>query len=397
MKFAARLPTLGLALVSVLAQASAQEPAPEEVIKVNTDLVVLDAQVVSKKDKRVVADLRREEFELYEDGARREIGYFGRDELPLSVLLLLDVSGSVRPIVRRIGEGALGALDRLKPEDEVAIMAFANRPELIQGFTKDRQLTARKIIEASRDESVGRGTFLNEAVHRAAREMSNATNPASRRVVIVVTDNVAFLGGKDAVRRTMTELLESGAVVYGLIVRAAFGKVFNVATLGMVNAVEPFSEETGGEVMGADKKEVDAKLGEVFSRLRTRYSLGFRPAGTNTDGSFHTLKLQLTPETVARRGKVIVVTRKGYYFRRRDATPRSARLPNLLRRLPGMAVRGARMKHGRRPFSRALSARMAWHPLPRLLFDSQSAARAERLSGKKVLRARDTNAVEGFT
>jgi VWFA-related protein len=319
----AALLTLSLAFVALLATApaaAAQEPQPDEVIKINTDLVVLDAQVISKKSKRAVGELRREDFELYEDGARREIGYFSRDELPLSVLLLLDVSGSVRPIVERIGAGAQDAMRRLKPADEVAVMAFATRSKLIQGFTRDRGLIADKITEASREYSIGNGTFLTEALFDAAREMPGATNPASRRVVVVVTDNVALLGGDSAVRRTTNELLESGAVVYGLVVRAALGKIFNVVTLGKVNPIEQFSEQTGGEVLGADKKEVGEKLGEMFARLRSRYSLGFKPANTNEDGKLRRLKLQLTPEAAARHGKVIVVTRQGYYFRRGGAT-----------------------------------------------------------------------------
>ncbi|MCA1630634.1 MAG: VWA domain-containing protein [Acidobacteria bacterium] len=322
----AALLALCLALTHLLApaRAAAQEAQPDEVIKVNTDLVVLDAQVLSKKTKRAVADLRREDFELYEDGARREIGYFSRDELPLSVLLLLDVSGSVRPIIERVGEGAQDALGRLKPGDEVAVMAFASASKLIQGFSKDRQLVADKIKEASREYSVGSGTLLTEALYAAAREMQNSTNQASRRVVIVVTDNVAFLGNKNGVRRTTNELLESGAVVYGLVVRAAFGKVFNALTLGKVNPVEHFGVETGGEVSGADKGEVGVKLGEMFARLRTRYSLGFKPADTREDGRLRRLKLQLTPAAAARSGRVIVLTKRGYYFRRRGA-PRPAR------------------------------------------------------------------------
>ncbi|HEX8161931.1 MAG TPA: VWA domain-containing protein [Pyrinomonadaceae bacterium] len=319
----AALLALSLALFALLAppRAAAQEAQPDEVIKVNTDLVVLDAQVISKKKQQAVGALRREDFELYEDGARREIGYFSRDELPLSVMLLLDVSGSVRPIIERVGEGAQDAMQRLRPGDEVAVMAFATNSKLIQGFTRDRQLVADKIREASREYSVGRGTMLTEALYEAARQMPGATNPASRRVVIVVTDNVAVLGGDNAVRRTMGELLESGAVVYGLVVRAAIGKVFNVLTLGKMNPVEHFSEQTGGEVLGADKKEVDEKLGDMFARLRSRYSLGFKPADTNEDGRLRRLKLQLTPEAVKRNGKVIVVTRQGYYFKRGATKP----------------------------------------------------------------------------
>jgi VWFA-related protein len=315
---------LSLALTTLPAPAAAQEVAPDEVIKINTDLVVFDAQVVSKKTKRAVADLKREDFDLYEDGARREIGYFSRDELPLSVLLLLDVSGSVRPIIHQVGEGALGALQNLKPADEVAVMAFASNSQLIQDFTRDRQLIAEKIEEASRVDWIGSGTLLTDALFKSATQMPRASNPASRRVVIVVTDNVALLGDKNVVRRTANELLESGAVVYGLVVRAAFGKIFDVLTLGKVNPVEHFSELTGGEVSGADKSEVDTKLGEMFARLRTRYSLGFKPADAREDGKLHQLKLQLTPAAAARNGKVIVITKRGYYFRRRSA-PRPAR------------------------------------------------------------------------
>ncbi|MFN2595676.1 MAG: VWA domain-containing protein [Pyrinomonadaceae bacterium] len=315
-------PALVIALACFVApRVLAQEVSSDEVLKVNTDLVVVDAQVFTKKNRQVVGDLKREDFELYEDSARREVTYFSRDELPLSVVLLLDVSRSVRPIIERIGEGALAATGRLKPGDEVAVLVFAERAEVVQGFTRDRHLLADKIVEASRDLSVGNGTFLTPGLRAAAGETLRASNPSSRRVVIVVTDNLAAVGGKGAVERTTAELLESGAVVYGLIVRGGFGKFANAVTLGLVNAVENYSEPTGGEVFGADKKEVADKLGEVFARLRTRYSLGFKPADTNEDGRLRQLKLQLTPAAAARVGKVSVVTKEGYYFRRRDSQP----------------------------------------------------------------------------
>jgi VWFA-related protein len=296
----------------------AQESSTGDVIKINTDLVVLDAQVVDKKTGQAVGDLKREDFELYEDGIKQEISYFSRDELPLSILLLLDVSGSVRPIINQIGEGALGALQQLKPQDEVAVMAFATFPQLIQGFTKDRRLITDKIKEASRTDTIGRGTFINEALYEAATVMSDASNSSSRRVIIVVTDNIAATGNKDAVRRTLRELFESGSVVNGLIVRAGVGKVMNIMTLGLIKAVNSYSEQTGGEIINADKKEVEAKLAETIRHLRMRYSLGFKPTNTKEDESLRRIKLQLLPATAKRKGKLVVVTRQGYYFRRRS-------------------------------------------------------------------------------
>lgn len=309
--------SVALALIAVFSssRALAQEPAPEDVIRTNTDLVVLDAQVINKKTAQPVGGLKREDFELYENGARQQITYFSQDELPLSILLLLDVSGSVRPIVNQIGDGALNALQRLKPQDEVAVMAFGTYSKLIQGFTKDRPLIAQKIQEASMDYGVGRGTFLDEALARAASEMTKATNPVSRRVILVVTDNVAFTQ-KNIVRRTMTDLLESGTVVYGLIVRAAFGKVFNVMTFGQVHGLNPYAEETGGEIINADKKEVDEKLSEMIVHLRTRYSIGYVPTNTKEDSILRKIDLKVTP-AAAGKENLAVKTKRGYYFRRR--------------------------------------------------------------------------------
>src|SRR5437899_3714141 len=130
-------------LSGVFSQGLAQEREAIDVVKVNTDLVVFDAQVIDKKTKRVVGDLNKEDFELSDNGVKQQISYFSRDELPLSIILLLDVSGSVRPIIHDIRDGARNALQRLKPQDQVAVMAFANTSKLAQDFTNDRNLVSR--------------------------------------------------------------------------------------------------------------------------------------------------------------------------------------------------------------------------------------------------------------
>ncbi|HKQ78595.1 MAG TPA: hypothetical protein VJ810_33160 [Blastocatellia bacterium] len=79
-----------------------------------TDLVVVDAQVVNKKTRRVIGNLEHEDFELYEDGVKQEITHFNQQELPLSILLLFDVGSSLKPIIERLQAGALQALQNLK-------------------------------------------------------------------------------------------------------------------------------------------------------------------------------------------------------------------------------------------------------------------------------------------
>jgi hypothetical protein len=92
----------------------------------------------------------------------------------------------------------------------------------------------------------------------------------------------------------------------------------NIMTLGLIKAVNSYSEQTGGEIIDADKKEVEAKLAETIRHLRMRYSLGFKPTNTKEDESLRRIKLQLLPATAKRKGKLVVVTRQGYYFRRRS-------------------------------------------------------------------------------
>jgi len=201
-----------------LAQTQDQQ---QEAIKIKTDLVALDALVTDKKTREVVSNLTLQDFELFEDDAKQEIEHFSQDKLPLSVVLLLDISPSVHPVIEEIRKGALQTLEHLKPEDEVALMVFAGATELIQDFTRDRKSLADKVGLALTHD--GAGTRIHEAVGRAARQFKNATIPASRRVVIVITDNQGAMNRKyDSVSEAEVKdaVIESGAAVCGVIVRS---------------------------------------------------------------------------------------------------------------------------------------------------------------------------------
>ena len=232
-------------------------------------------------------------------------------------MLMLDVSGSVRPILHQIRDGALNALQRLKPEDQVAVMAFGTTYELAQDFTKDRGLVSRKIEAATATDRLGRGTLLGPALDSAAIHMQKAPTATSRRVIIVITDNIAFTGGNEE-KQILDELFDTGTVVYGLIVRAAIGKVFNIVFLGTIHGVNHFVEQTGGEILGASKNEVDAKLAVVIDRLRARYALGFRPTNSSDDGKFRPIEIKISA-VKKRKEKLVVLTKRGYYLRRRSS------------------------------------------------------------------------------
>ena len=292
----------------------AQQKEPDEVIKVNTDLVVFDAQVIDKKSKRIVGDLTRDDFAVTDNGVKQQISYFSRDELPLSIILLLDVSRSVRPIIHDIRDGALNALQRLKPDDQVAVMAFASETKLAQDFTKDRALVSRKIEEATATDVLGNATFIGPALESAAIYMEHAPTANSRRVIIIITDNIAATSDRQQ-HDVLEQLFDTGTVVYGLIVRGPVGRVFNIVSFGQIKAVNKFVDETGGEVLGAGKTEVDQRLGLIIDRLRARYAIGFRPSKA-ADESFRPVEIKIS--STNRKEKLVVLTKRGYYLRRKN-------------------------------------------------------------------------------
>src|SRR5437899_8300757 len=161
----------------------------EQVFRVQVDLVVLDAQVLNKKTGRPVDAMHREDFQLYENGVRQQITSFSQDELPLSLVFLFDLTDSVRPVLQPLAEGALRALQHLKPEDEVAVMVYAAKAEMLQDFTTDRQQIVNALQEAGRMES-REAAFFNQGMFQAALQSERATNQASRRVIIWFTDNI---------------------------------------------------------------------------------------------------------------------------------------------------------------------------------------------------------------
>jgi VWFA-related protein len=309
-----RAVSLTLILSIAVVPCLGQQPTSDDVVRINTDLVVLDALVINKKTGHPVRDLKATDFELFIDEVKRNVTYFSEDQLPLSVLLLLDVSNSVVPIIEQIGLGARTALEKLKPQDEVAVMAFAIGSKLVQDFSKDRQLVSEKIVEASRIDSIGRGTFFNDALGAALSVMNKASNPVSRRVILVVSDNISSEHGSD--KHLIVDLLEGGIVVYGLVIRGGIGKVINVLTVGAMHGLDDYSEATGGELIGAKKKEIDDRLEKLIGNLRARYSLGFKPPETTADGTLHRIKLKISPATLKQKGKLTVRTRTGFYLRR---------------------------------------------------------------------------------
>jgi len=312
-----------LLLIGLGAIASAQDP----VFKVTTDLVVVDAQVVSKKTGRTIGALDRRDFEIYEDGVKQEISFFSQNELPLSIVFLFDLTESVQPVLKPLAAGALEALGHLKPEDETAVMAYSASAQLLQDFTTDRALTVAAIQKASEMTS-DQEAYFNEGLYQAAAQSDRGKNPSSRRVIIWLTDNVPNIPNKrvHSEADALQSLFETGTVVSCLIERSAMSDIFLVLhkknpMFSFARKHNPpgdvykYADETGGQVMKSGKAEVATKLAELILQIRTRYSLGYRPTAEKPPGKFCEIKLKVSPAVEKREGQALVKAKRGYYRR----------------------------------------------------------------------------------
>jgi VWFA-related protein len=295
----------------------------EEVVKTDVDLVVLDALVLQKKTGRVVGDLKREDFVLAEDGVAQQITQFGQNSLPLSVLLVIDRGGCLDPFGEQVRRAAREAVARLKPADEVGVMAYHDSVDLVQEFTRDRQEVADALDRVpGHDEEANH--CLDKAFYEAARYMVRAGNPVGRRVIVVitgVTSNFDCAGGP-SVSEAKREVYESGSVVCGLVPRStgqrAESGVMRAMTgiAGAVGAptirVNDLAEETGGEVLDDKPENLDRTFDTLIEHLRTRYQLAFVPTNRKHDGTVRKLKLTLKPAAEKPHGKLAVKTRRSY-------------------------------------------------------------------------------------
>src|ERR1700688_4702567 len=170
---------------SVLAQS--QDPG---VVRVDVNLVLVDATVKTKAGK-IMGDLKKENFELREDGVAQKLEVFSRDELPLNVALVLDLSDSIGPFLGPLREAANTALGALKPEDQVALFTFATEAELRVPFTNDKT----KIAEQFGSFKIGGATNINDGIFVAAKYLLGAP-PKGRRVIILISDDVGTDAGR---------------------------------------------------------------------------------------------------------------------------------------------------------------------------------------------------------
>jgi len=307
--------TLRLSALIVFAAFFSRVPAlaqnqEQSVIRVDVNLVLVDATVKTKSGQ-IMADLKQEAFELREDGAAQKIEVFSRDELPLNVALVLDLSDSIGPFLGPLRDAAGTALAALKPEDEVALFTFSTEAELRVPFTKDKTEIARQINSFH----VGGATNINDGIFVAAKYLLNAP-PKGRRVIILISDDVGTSAGGQGTRDIVTESIAADAVLYNLKIPGYNppGTLFAASMVpGLVN-IRRVTEQTGGEIFDVqDVAHLDVAFRALIQRIKTRYTLGYYTKATGAEGKPHKLDVRLASSFGKKGHDYVVLAKSGYY------------------------------------------------------------------------------------
>ena len=295
------------------------EQAPSTTLKISTEVVNVYA-VVEDKKKHLISDLKKEDFELEEDGRPQEIRYFSREtDTPLTIGIMVDTSPSQGRVLGTEQEEAKTFLHQvMRPKDLAFVLHFDVDVELLQDFTADQRLLAHAI-----DETVinggGRGvlpapvptgdsggaTHLYDAVYLASNELLR--NEVGRKVLILLTDG-EDQGSKVKLETALEAAQKSDVINYSVdIVDRPFYWGHGMG-FGGDSVLRKLSDDTGGRVIDVNRaKDASAAFQQIANELRTQYLLGYTPTNTRHDGSFRKIRVQV------HNGDYKVQARRGYY------------------------------------------------------------------------------------
>ena len=290
------------------------KPAKQSTFRIGTSDVQASADVA--ESGRPITVLTTNDLELRDEGKPQAILYFAHDSEPLDIVLLLDVSGSVRRYLADMMSISRVALSRLLPQDRVAVMIFSRDARIEQSFTRSRDKIAAAIEKASTDEPPGSGTKINAAIRSAARYLgSQNSGDLRRRAILIVTDNSGMsydVHQEQALRSLYDANITLDALVVGRHPHPPEPRPGSVINSSFAfDDVFPLADQTGGEAIPTTKPK--ASLGRMLSRIRDRYALVYHVPASASPGTFRRIRIELSPEAKKRFPRAVVSARAGYY------------------------------------------------------------------------------------
>jgi Ca-activated chloride channel homolog len=284
---------------------TAAQPEKPQVFRAGVELVSLNVTVTDAQG-RYITDLDQADFSVFEDGAKQELSFFNRTNLPIALSLLIDSSASMEQRMEHAQEAAIGFARRIRAQDMAQVVDFDSRVEIKLGFTS----RVEELESAIRTTSAGGSTALHNAVYISLKELAKvkAKNPDEirRQAIVVLSDGedtsslVSFEEVLELAKRSETAIYTIGLQPRETSALRGFREAEFV--------LRQLAQETGGRAFFAQKiedlKDVYAKIADELS---SQYSMGYASKNAKRDGAFRRLVVQVSrPNTTAR-------TKRGYY------------------------------------------------------------------------------------
>ena len=302
---------------------AAQTDQDEEKIKVNTGLVELTVTVHSLRPETVPQELKQSEFEVFDNGEKRNIEYFGATNRPFDLILLLDISGSTSDKLDLLRKSAAGFIQAARPNDRIGVVTFSREAKVISPLTEDRKSLLDNLKKIKKPGAKDQGTNFWDALDLVLKAQFPAEGPERKRAVIVMTDGVdnalpdvqgdgstvSFENLVDSVRRSDAIVVpiyldtEAAEVMF----RQTPASAYDLARKSLVI----LANESGGIAYRAEALEKLASVFDVVVRdLGTVYTLGYQTPGESKSGEWRKIQVRIVdhPELAAR-------TKTGYYVK----------------------------------------------------------------------------------
>ncbi len=267
---------------------------PRIPIDLEMQLSLQQLYVTVTRDGRPLPDLRREDFRVFDGEVEQRLVTFEQGDVPMTLVVLLDASESMRgERLAAARSAALALCDRLQPLDEAMVLAFSDRPLRLSRFGRGEPLRgALAEIEA------GGGTALNDHLYAALRLLDARQG---RPVVLLLSDGadtLSFLGIEEVVWKTR----RSDAILYRLRPTAGGAEQVAFATSWRgfrenrdeVAGLEEAIRASGGRVDSVPSGELAEAIQAILTELRQQYALGYYPTTRNRDGSWRPVRVEVT-------------------------------------------------------------------------------------------------------
>ena len=269
------------------------------VFRSQVEEVILHATVYDEHD-RMVTDLSKSDFQVFEDGVLQKITSFRREDIPVAVGIVIDNSGSMRDKRPAVNQAAVNFVRSSNPQDEVFVVNFNDEYYLDQDFTAN----IPKLKDALEKIEARGGTALYDAIVASADHLKKNAR-LEKKVLLVVTDgedNASRESLEQAVRRLQAE---NGPTVYTI------GLLGGERQRRARRALATIAEDTGGVAFfPKDLSEVDRITQEVAHDIRNQYTIGYRPTRPQSQGGYRSIKVLAHAHGYK---KLQVRTRTGYY------------------------------------------------------------------------------------